>query len=113
MRYERTLTTLGSRQKSNAPCRACDTPAVEISPAVGISGERLVAALREAELYVGSARGAGGDVHQRLVTYQRWVNDEARRLGPLLRPGDLGRLITTPACSTTSWGACRDGSAAA
>jgi len=69
---------------------------VEISPAVGISGERLVAALREAELYVGSARGAGGDVHQRLVTYQRWVNDEARRLGPLLRPGDLGRLITTP-----------------
>jgi len=32
----------------------------------------------------------------RFNAYQRWANDEARRLGRLIRPADMDLLITTP-----------------
>jgi hypothetical protein len=67
-----------------------------IRPLPGVTGTLLLDALRLTENSVESVRGSGGTAVDRFNAYQRWANEEARRLGRLLRPADLDSLVTTP-----------------
>lgn len=67
-----------------------------IRPLPGVTGALLLDALRLAQNSVEGVRGSGGTAIERFNAYQKWANEEARRLGRLLRPRDLDSLVTTP-----------------
>src|SRR5437899_952930 len=67
-----------------------------VRPLPGVTGALLLDALRLTENSLENVRGSGGSAIERFNAYQKWANEEARRLGRLLRPADLDSLVTTP-----------------
>lgn len=69
---------------------------MSIRPLPGVTGASLLDALRLTENSLQNVRGTGGSAIERFNAYQRWANEEARRLGQILRPAGLDHLVTTP-----------------
>jgi hypothetical protein len=68
---------------------------MHISPLPGVTGERLLRALKNTERELGNSR-VTGDINVCLTAYLKWANQAVRDLSPLLRSDDLNRLATTP-----------------
>ena len=66
-----------------------------LTPRSGVGATQVLEALVEIETDVGNLRGLARDGFGLFNGYLGWANTSAERLGYLVRPGDIERLVLT------------------